>query len=180
MKEFVNEQNFLLVGASALFTYLHVPVAFIGLLSIVMLIDFITGIAKEIVLKGYSTLSLNAFWAGLLKKLVLIVILMMFGLIVLAAKATALSYPDSSRVKDILELIDADYAVVFAFWVIFLNEILSSLYNAKMMFTREECPKINIIGYLGLKLENMLYKLFPFDRREIERREDVDRSTHSN
>lgn len=172
MKDFISEQNVLLLGASALFTYLHVPVAFIGLLSVVMLIDFLTGIAKEIVIKGVGSLSINSFWTGLLKKLTLIVILMMFGLIVLAAKATALNYPDSSRVKDILELIDADYAVVFAFWVIFLNEILSSLYNAKMMFTREECEKINIIGFLGLKMENMLYKLFPFDRRELERKED--------
>jgi len=164
-----NEQNTLLLGASALFTYLHVPAAFIGLLGVVMLADFLTGIAKEVRIKGYSSLSINVFWVGLFKKMTLIVILMMFGLIVLAAKVTALNYPDSSRVREFLELIDADYAVIFAFWTIFLNEILSVMYNAKMITTGKVCSKINVIGLLGLRVENMLYKIFPFDRRELER-----------
>lgn len=49
MKEFINEQNTILLSASALFTYFQVPVSFIALLMAVMLIDFLTGITKELV-----------------------------------------------------------------------------------------------------------------------------------
>ncbi len=171
MKEFINEQNTILLGASALFTYFQVPVGFIALLSAVMFIDFLTGISKEIILN--KELSIQVFWVGLLKKITLIGLLMMFGLIVLAAKITALNYPDNSTVKGILESINADYAVIFAFWIIFLNEILSVLCNAKMTITGKVCLKANVVELLGRYVESMLYKLLPFDRREIERKEDV-------
>ncbi len=169
MKELINEQNGLLVGASALFTYFQVPVGFIALLSAVMFIDFLTGITKEVVLK--RDLSIQEFWVGLLKKITLIGILMVFGLIVLAAKTTALNYPDNSTVKGILESLNADYAVIFAFWIIFLNEILSVLCNAKMIITSQVCRKANVVELLGRYVESMLYKLLPFDRREVEREE---------
>ncbi|WP_442765835.1 phage holin family protein [Sulfurospirillum cavolei] len=170
MKELFNEQNILLVSASTLFTYFQVPVGFIALLSTVMLIDFLTGISKDIVLG--RELSISIFWVGLLKKMTLIGILMMFGLVVLAAKTTALNYPDNSTVKGILESINADYAVIFAFWIIFLNEILSVLCNAKMITTGEICKKANVVELLGRYIESMLYRLLPFERREVERRDD--------
>jgi len=163
-----NEQNILLLGTSTLFTYLHVPAAFIGLLGIVMLADFVTGVAKEITIKGYSALSMSIFWVGLFKKLTLIVILMMFGLIVLASKVTAANYPDSSTIKGILESINADYAVIFAFWTIFLNEILSVLCNAKMITSGQVCQKANVIELLGRYVEIMLYKLLPFDKKDLD------------
>lgn len=169
MKEFINEQNAILLSASALFTYFNVPVGFIALLSAVMFIDFLTGISKEIILS--RDLSIQVFWVGLLKKITLIVILMVFGLIVLAAKTTAINYPDNSTVKGILESINADYAVIFSFWIIFLNEILSVLCNAKMITTGELCRKANVVELLGRYVESMLYKLLPFDRREVERKE---------
>lgn len=170
MKEFISEQNIILVGASTLFTYFQVPVSFIALLMAVMLIDFLTGITKEVVLS--NDLSIQAFWVGLLKKITLVGILMVFGLIVLAAKTTAANYPDNSTVKGILESINADYAVIFAFWIIFLNEILSVLCNAKMITTGVVCRKANVVELLGRYVESMLYRLLPFDRRDIERRRD--------
>ena len=70
MKKFINEQNTILLSASALFAYFQVAVSFISLLMAVMLIDFLTGITKEVVLS--NDLSIQAFWVWLLKKITLV------------------------------------------------------------------------------------------------------------
>lgn len=131
--------NSFTVMCSAWLAYLGLDKEAILLFSLLLLIDYVTGVTKSYKL-GYAITSVRMKY-GILSKLSLLLIP-----IVLAIGAKAVG----SDFKSVL---------IIGLNILILSEVYSIIGNIYSIRTHKELPEYDVVAMLGNKIRNMLLKL---------------------
>lgn len=130
--------NFLTVCLGGAMTYLGINGEAYFLLALLLLIDYVTGIAKARMM-GHCITS-NRMKYGIISKMSLMIVP-----IILAIGAKA---------------VGADFATVLLVGIniLVLSEVYSIIGNIYSMRTKEELPEYDVVAMIGHKIRNVLMK----------------------
>ena len=130
---------FIMVGISSFATYLGINVEALSLFALLLVIDYITGIAKAKRLK--ENITSNKMKYGIVSKLLLLIIPL-----VLAICSKAMS-------------IDISSLMFVAINMLVLSEGYSILGNIYAFRTAKELPEIEVVAILGKRIRSFLLAL---------------------
>ncbi len=131
--------NSFVVLISGILAYLEISEEPFVLFAILLIIDYLTGLAKAKTL-GHSITS-NKMKYGLISKLSLILIPIV---VAMGTKATGT---------------DSHYIMLSGMWILVFSEIYSIIGNIYAVRTKEELPEWDAVAMIGKKIRTFLIKL---------------------
>lgn len=130
--------NSFVVLISGILAYLEISEEPFVLFAILLIIDYLTGLAKAKTL-GHSITS-NKMKYGLISKLSLILIPIV---VAMGTKATGA---------------DSHYIMLSGMWILVFSEVYSIIGNIYAVRTKEELPEYDAVGLLGKQIRTILIR----------------------
>lgn len=130
--------NSFVVLFSGILAYLEISQEPFTLFSILLIIDYLTGLAKAKTLQ--VSITSNKMKYGLISKLSLLIIPIILAI---GAKATGADY---------------HYVLLSGMYILILSEVYSIIGNIYSIRTREELPEYDAVAMLGKQIRNILIR----------------------
>ena len=130
--------NSFVVLFSGILAYLEISQEPFTLFSILLIIDYLTGLTKAKTLQ--VSITSNKMKYGLISKLSLLIIPIILAI---GAKATGADY---------------HYVLLSGMYILILSEVYSIIGNVYSIRTREELPEYDAVAMLGKQIRNILIR----------------------
>ena len=130
--------NFLVVLLSGMLAYLEISQEPFTLFALLLMIDYITGLAKAKTLQ--VSITSNKMKYGLISKLSLLIIPLVLAI---GAKAIGADY---------------HYVLLSGMYILIFSEVYSIIGNIYSIRTKEELPEYDAVAMLGRQIRNILIR----------------------